>query len=266
MPFLHRIARASWLAGALTVMGTGQATPLPATIVPIDHTPFSHNLSDYAVSGLRDFDTSMKAIFHDDQASRKIGRDAGLIYRLKGNVHVLYKEGSNFRADGLVQGMRATVTINDTRQTYRVSALDIKQTVDLSKAPGKRTSLFELGMISQHYLSYAQGEFLGERLLDGVSCVVFKITFKGPNQDTSHRTVWIDPRTRITLRREEYLQVAQGGKLRDIWVYRDPQEVAPGIFFPARMELDNSDGEKAGETAFINTRVNVGLSDNLFRR
>jgi outer membrane lipoprotein-sorting protein len=263
MSFVQRIARASLLMGTLIVLGGGRAAPRQA---PAAHAPFSHNLSDYAVSGLQDFDTYMRAMFHDDKAARKISKDAGFIYQLKGDVHVRYKAESNFRVDGLVRGFRASFTINDTRQTYRLAALDIKQTVDVRKAPGRRTSLFEVGMISDQYLTYAQGEFQGERPLDGVPCVVFKITFKDSSLDTSHRTVWIDPRTRIILKREEYLQEAQGGKLRDTWWYRDPQEVAPGIFFPMRMELDNSDGEKAGETEFIKTHVNVGLPDSAFRR
>jgi outer membrane lipoprotein-sorting protein len=265
MPFVPRLARASLFMAGLIVMGGGRAMPRQAPSIAASHAPFSHNLSDYAVSELRDLDTTMKAVFHDDKAARKISKDADFVYKLKGDVHLRYKQEANFRADGIVRGFRASVTINDTRQTYRLAALDIKQTVDLSHAPGKRTSLFELGLISRHYLTYAQGEFQGERSLNGVPCVVFKVTFKD-GRDTSHRTIWIDPRTGVTLKREEYLQEAQGGKLRDIWRFRDPKEVAPGIFFPTRMELDNSEGEKAGETEFVNTRVNVGLPDSVFRR
>ena len=266
MPFVQRIAGASLLAGALIVSGGGRATRGQTLTASTTHTPFSHDLNDYAITGLQDFDTTMKAVFHDDKAAHKISKDAGFIYQLKGNVHVRYKEESNFRADGTVRGFRASVTINDTRQTFRLAALDIKQTVDLSKSPGKRTSLFQLGMISKHYLSFTRWEFQGERMLDGVPCVVFKLTFDPSSHDTSHRTIWIDPRTHITLKREEYMQDVQGGKLRDVWWFRDPQEVAPGIFFPTRMELDNSEGEKAGETEFINTRVNLGLQANVFRR
>jgi outer membrane lipoprotein-sorting protein len=263
---MKRLKRACLLLGVLTVMGGGQASSRHAPIAsPEPRAAFSHNLSDYVTSGIKDFDTTMKATFHDDKASRKISKDAGFIYQLKGDVHVRYKELANFRADGKVRGYRASVTINDTRQTYRLAALDIKQTVDLSNAPGKRTSLLSVGMISDHYLSFAQGEFEGERPLDGVPCVVFKITFKD-SHDTSHRLVWIDPKTHITLKREEYLQNAQGGKLRDIWYYRDPQEVAPGIYFPSRIELDNSDAEKAGELTLIDTHINVGLNDDVFRR
>jgi hypothetical protein len=266
MPFAQRIIRISLLLGALAVFAgeapTGRYSVLAQPVQPI---PISHNLSDYAVSNLNDLETTMKAIFHDDDAAHKISKDANLIYQLKGNVLVRYKAENNFRADGLVNGYRATVVINGARQTYRM-ALGVKMTVDVTKAPGKRTSLLDLGLISDYYLTYAQGEFQGERVFEGVPCAVFKLTFKDHSRDTSHRLVWIDPRTHVTLKREEYLQEAQGGKLRDVWLYREPKEVAPGVFFPSRIELYNDESEKAGETEYTGTRVNIGLADDVFRR
>jgi hypothetical protein len=266
MPFAQRIARIGLLTGALAVLGSGLILPRPAmTAQASTNASFSHNLNDYVVSNLIDLDTTMKAVFHDDKAAGKISKDAKLIYELKGNVHIRYKEASNFRADGLVNGFRASAVINDAKQTYRL-ALGIKTTVDLRNAPGKRTSLLDLGMISENYLTYADSEFQGERPFEGTPCAVFKLTFKDRRHDTSHRLVWIDPRTHLTVKREEYMQEANGGKLKAIWLYRDPQEVAPGVFFPSRIELYNADNEKAGETAYLNTHANVGIRDDVFRR
>lgn len=266
MPFTPRIARIGLLLGALAVMGAGLAAPRRTTLaLAAPRAPISNKLNDYVVYNLKDFETTMKAVFHDDNAARKINKDADLIYQLKGAVHIRYKEENKFRADGLVRGYRASVIVNDARQTYRL-ALGVKNTVDLGNAPGKRTTLLDMGLLSEYYLTYAQGEYQGVRPFEGVQCAVFKLTFKDRSHDTSHRIVWIDPRTHITLKREEYLQEKQGGKLRDIWLYRDPQEVAPGFFFPSRIELYNSEFEKAGETTYTNTHVNVGLSDDVFRR
>ena len=74
--------------------------------------------------------------------------------------------------------------------------------------------------------------------------------------------IWIDPKTRVTLKREEY---TQEGKLNATYYYRDPKEVAPGIWFPSRIEVFNSEGQKAGETAYNNVKVNVGIEDSVFR-
>lgn len=253
-------------AGGFVLIGAGITLLMrtPPTLAAI-RDPFSNRLGDYVTSKLSDFDTMMKATFHDDEAARKINKDADLIYQLKGNVRIRYKVVNNFRADGLVRGFRASVVVNDSRQTYRL-ALGVKKTDDLIHAPGRRMSLLDMGLVSDYYLTYAQGEYQGRRPFEGVPCAVFRLTFKDRSHDTSYRLVWIDPKTHITLKREEYLQEAQGGKLRDIWVFRAPQEVAPGVFFPSRVELYNSDNEKAGVIEYMSTHVNVGLRDDVFRR
>ncbi len=205
----------------------------------------------------------MVATFHDDAAARKINKDIGMMYQLKGNVRIRYKEENKFRADGQIGASKGTLIINDTKQTFAV--LGIKKTDSLGKTPGKRKSLLDMGLVSEAYLTYAQGEFIGERPFEGTPCAVFKITYKDRNEDSSHRIVWIDPKTKITLKREEYAQDISGGKLRSIWLYREPREIAPGIWFPSRIELFNNENEKAGVTTYTNTRVNVGLSDDVFK-
>ena len=268
MSFMRSIARFGLLMGTLTCLGGLTITPRHTDIAfaaPIKaKTPLSDKLSDYVSPKLEDFETTMKAVFHNDSAARKIDKDAGLIYQLKSNVHIRYKEENKFRADGQIGVGKASLIVNDSKQSYKLS-LGFKKTEDLGKAPGKRKSLLDVGLISEYYLTYAQGEFLGEKPFEGVQCAVFKITFKDRNLDTSHRTVWIDPKTKITLKREEYMQDARGGKLRDVWLYRDPIEVSPGLFFPSRIELYNNENQKAGETAYSNTRVNIGLNNDIFR-
>lgn len=247
----------------LSVLSTLSLTaPASAQTQPATH--ISDKLSDYVVPNLADFETTMKAVFHDDNAARKIDKDAGLIYQLKSNVKIRYKEENKFRADGQIGINRASLIINDSHQTYRLS-LGVKKTEDLGNAPGKRKSLLDVGLLSDYYLTYAQGEFMGVHNFEGTDCAVFKLTFKDRSLDTSHRIIWIDPKTRITLKREEYLQDSRGGKLRDTWFYRRPIEVAPGLFFPSRIELFNNENKKAGETAYTETKVNIGLKDDVFR-
>ncbi len=253
------------LMAVFALLGSGMDAPRHnALAFAAPRAAVSGKLSDYEVTKLEDFETTMKATFHNDYAARKIDRDAGLIYQLKSNVHIRYKEENKFRADGTIGVNRASLIINDSKQSVRLS-LGIKKTEDMGAAPGKRKTLLDVGLISEYYLKYAQGEFIGERVFEGTPCAVFKITFKDRSLDTSHRIVWIDPKTKITLKREEYLQDTRGGKLRDVWLYRDPREVAPGLYFPTRIELYNNENQKAGETTYTQTRVNIGLSDSLFR-
>lgn len=266
MSFRNHITRFTLLLGAFALIGGAEITPRQATsafAAQAKSAPISSKLSDYAVAKLDDFETTMKAVYHDDNAARKINNDIGMLYQLKGDVLIRYKEENKFRADGKLGASKASLVINDAQQTY--SLVGLKQTTNMGKAPGKRKSLLDVGLISEYYLSYAQGEFLGEKPFEGVQCAVFKITYKDRSLDTSHRIVWIDPKTKVTLKREEYAQEGSGGKLRSIWLYRQPVEIVPGLFFPTRIELLNNENKKAGETSYTNTHVNVGLDDKVFR-
>ena len=273
MSFTSRLFRPVALVVAFGCMGTGLTLPRGGNNAAFaaPRAPLSAKLSDYVVPKLDDFETTMKAIFHDDAAARKINRDIGMLYQLKGDVRIRYKEENKFRADGQLGATKASIVITDASQTFKLS-IGIKKSMDMGNAPGKRKSLLDMGLISDYYLTYAQGEFLGERPFEGVTCAVFKITYKNRSLDNSHRIVWIDPKTKITLRREEYAQDGNGGKLRSVWLYRGAKDspatftqVAPGIYFPSSIELYNNENQKAGETAYTNTRINVGLGDDVFK-
>lgn len=265
MSVIKRAFRAFLLPVALIGFG-GALTAPPAQQSAFAAPPgkISANLNDYVVPKLDDFDTTMKSTFFDKYASQKINRDIGAIYQLKGNVRIRYKEENKFRAEGMLGASKVVYVINDAKQVVSIGSL-AKVKTELGKTPGKRKSLLDMGLVSEAYLAYAQGEFIGERPFEGTPCAVFKITYKDRSQDSSHRIVWIDPKTRITLKREEYAQDISGGKLRSIWMYREPKEIAPGIYFPSRIELYNNENEKAGVTSYSNTHVNVGLSDDIFK-
>jgi len=248
----------------LSLLGIAIASPL---VLPLQRaiaaqapaTP-STNLNDYVANHLDDFTTMMKVLAHDDNAGRKINKDFGMIYQLKGDVTLNYKEENKLRLDGHIGASKGTFIVNNTTQYVRLS-VGINDKRDLGKSPGKRKTLLDVGLISTGYLAYAEGQALGPRPVDGVICQVFRISYKDKSLDTSHRIVWIDPKTKVTLKREEY---SQKGKLNATFYYKEPKEVAPGVWFPSRIEVYNNEGQKAGETSYSSTKVNQGLSDSLF--
>jgi outer membrane lipoprotein-sorting protein len=222
----------------------------------------STSIADYVASKLDDFTATMKIAQYDEKASLKINKDFGLIYQLKSDVKVRYKEENKYRADARVKTSNLTYILNGTRQHVRWSPPDIKDTRDLGNEPGKRKTLLDVGLISSAYLAYTRAEFKRTQPVDGVNCAVFRISYRDQNLDTSHRLVWIDPTTRVTLKREEY---TQEGKLSTTWYYRNPKQVAPGIWFPSRIEVYNNEGQKAGTTLYTDVKVNQGLDDSIFK-
>lgn len=219
------------------------------------------DVNDYVASKLDDFIATMHVVQHDDNAARKIHPDFGLIYKLKGDIKIRYKEENMMRIDGKVGASNATLIVAGTHQYVKFGP-GITRKDDLGASPGKRKTLLDVGMISSGYLAYTNPQSLGSRPVNGVMCGVFRISYKDQTLDTSHRIVWVDPKTRITLKREEY---SQTGKLVATFYYRDARQVAQGIWFPSRIEVFNAEGQKAGETSYRDVKVNQGLADSLFK-
>lgn len=242
------------LLACLALLGLGAAHRADAQAEP------SHHLGDYAVSTLNDFKASMKIVEFSEHEGVKINKDFPLIYKIKGDIKVQYKEENMLRVDGLLGASNATLIVNGTTQYATIPAAHIKTKISLGKEPGKRKTLLDVGMISPGYLAYTQYEFKRTQVVDGVLCAVFKVSYRDKTLDTSHRMIWIDPKTKITLKRDEY---SQEGKLNATFLYKQPVE-QDGFWFPTRIEAYNNEGKRAGVTGYNSVKVNVGLADSVF--
>lgn len=220
----------------------------------------SQNIHDYVPEKLDDFSAIMRVDHYDEHAGEKIHRDFGYIYKLKGDVKIQYKEENKLRLDAQIGASNLTLIVNNATQYVR--AVGLKQTSNLGSTPGKRKTLLDAGFISNGYLTIAEAEFKRTQEVKGVLCALFRVSYKDKSLDTSHRLVWIDPKTKIVLKREEY---SQQGKLNATFYYLDPKEVAPGVWFPTRIEVYNRDNQEAGVTLYRNVHVNQGLEESVFR-
>lgn len=248
------------VVSGLALLGTCAALLPTSNLASAGQQNLSNNIADYVANKLDDVTSSMRVTFYDDQAGRKMGEGFEVMHKLKGEVQMRYKEENKLRLDA--RAPKATFVINNTTQQVSVPSLGIRTTMNFADAPGKRKTLLDVGLISQGYLAYTQAEFRRTAPVNGVMCAVFRISYRNKQLDTSHRMVWVDPKTKITLKREEY---SQEGKLNGTFFYKDPKEVAPGIWFPSAIEVVNNEGQKAGVTAYKNVKVNQGLDDSLFK-
>jgi len=219
------------------------------------------NIRSYVCQKLDDFTATMTVVKANQRELSKISPDFGLLYRFK-SVLMRYKEPNKVRIEGSVEGAKGVYVLNGSIQFVSFPKLGIRTRRDFGKSPGKRKSLMDVGLISDFYLSYVNAKFLREGTVDGVPVAVFDMTYKDRDEDTSHHIIYVDPKTRVVLKRESY---SQEGKLQAIYYYRDLQEVRPGIWFPTRIEAQNTDRVVAGVTAYQNIRVNVGLADSIFQ-
>jgi outer membrane lipoprotein-sorting protein len=201
------------------------------------------DINSYVSPKLDDFTATMKVMSHNDDAGAKINKDFPMIYQLKGDVKVQYKEENKLRLDARLKTANIIFVVNGTKQIVVAKSIGINTTTNLGPNPGKRKTLLDVGMLSEGYLAYSNAEFKGMVNYSGVNCAKYRLWYKDKS-DTSFRLVWIDPKTTYT--------------------YLDPKEIAPGIWFPTHVAATNNEGQKAGELSYNDVKVNQGIDDSVF--
>lgn len=211
-------------------------------------------LDDFVTRGLVDLRAAVSATKADATELEKINRDFAALYRLR-TLTLSIAAPDRFRFENEI-GM---YLVNGSTRYYRVKALRIKKREDIGNQPGKRPSLLDLGLVTPDVLAALEWRFVRDEPIDSTRCAVFDVTFR---QDPGiHYRMWIDPKTRVVLRRE-WRDAA--GKLRAVFLCREPREVKPGIWLPTRIEVRNADDAVAGVLSYTDIAVNSGLDASLF--
>lgn len=242
---MHTRFRCVWRAAIAVLVFTGAAVNGHADAPALD---------DYVTRGLVDLRATVSATKADPAELEKINRDFAALYRLR-NLTLSIAAPDRFRFENEI-GM---YLVNGATRYYRVKALRIKKREEIGNQPGKRPSLLDLGLVTPDVLAALEWRYVRDEPVDSSRCAVFDVTFR---QDPSiHYRMWIDPKTRIVLRRE-WRDAA--GKLRAVFLCREPREVKPGIWLPTRIEARNAEDAVAGVLSYTDILVNSGLDASLF--
>jgi outer membrane lipoprotein-sorting protein len=220
----------------------------------------STNIKDYVGERLDDFTATVTVVKADQRELSKISRDIGMAYRFK-NMTMKYKEPNRAWMEGAAEGTKVTFILNGTKQIVKLQGRTVS-VKDQGDSPGKRKSLMDVGLLSDFYLSYTNAKFLREGTVEGTKVAVFDMTYKDRDEDTSHHIIYIDPATKVVRKRESY---SQEGKLQAIYHFKDIEQVKPGVWFPTRVEAQNTDRVIAGVMAYKSIAVNTNIPDSVFK-
>ncbi len=218
----------------------------------------SQDINDYVQTRLRDLRATVRQQTANQRELEKINKDFANSYRIK-QMTARYKEPSKMRLESKVGVVNVVYIINGNYK--HVSAGPIKNTDDISNAPGKRQSLMDFGILTPSFMKLVNAKFLRYDHEGGVRYPVFELTWAN-SDDTSKHIVWMDGKTRTVVKRQWY---NQEGKLMAIFYYKEPKEVARGIWVPTRVEVYNAQGKLGGVTTYVDLHVNEGLPDSLFQ-
>ena len=198
---------------------------------------------------------SSEIVTENQDELKKISGDISIAYRLHRGA-LVYEQPGKLRIEATIPHLATGYYIINGNEKLTVGPFYHKKQ-DTTGEPGKRQTLLDFGLVPPELLTDYTATFL--RRENGLLC--FQIQPKQAGE-TQKDLVWIDPKTHITTQRYNY---GRDGKLTKWFLYKNPLEVAPGIFVPTRVELYNTQNKLAGATVYQNIRVNQPVSDSLFK-
>ncbi|MGE0001983.1 MAG: outer membrane lipoprotein-sorting protein [Fimbriimonadaceae bacterium] len=219
-------------------------------------------ITDYTQSGLRDLSFTAKVLSAKQAELKKINQDFSVSYRFSSS-NVWLKEPMMLRMESVVDDTKIFYIVNGSKRLVSVPRTGLRQREDLSKAPGKRQTPLDFGLLTPSlFKGLFQAKYIRtETRGDLKGCLVFDLTYLPSLDDTSRNRVWVDPQRKYTPKREWYTQL--GGYLLATFTYSDVKSVG-GVYVPQKVSVNNSEGKFAGSTAYQNVKVNTGLAASLF--
>lgn len=230
---------------------------LAATAVPLEQ-----SISGYVPTSFRDLSFTAKVQSAKQSELAKINQDFAKSYRFKSS-NVWLKEPMMLRMEAKVEDTDIYFIVNGGRKLIKVPRANINQRDDVSKAPGKRQTPLDFGLLTPSLFSnFLTAKFVRKEASgDYAGYGVFDLTYIEKLDDTSRHRVWIDPERKFTAKREWY---NQQGYLLATFAYTDAQKVN-GLWIPTKATVRNSSGAFGGTTAYLNVKVNQGIADSLFK-
>ncbi|MBV9850018.1 MAG: hypothetical protein JO250_10135 [Armatimonadetes bacterium] len=189
----------------------------------------------------------------------EIGGDFANFYRLQRgakSLSLIYMQPGNLRFDANVLNAHITYAISGNTRVTNIPFLHIHKVESIAGSPGKRTTLLDSGVVPPEQLTDYNATYLRQE--KGLLC--FQLLSR-MHSEPFKDLVWIDPKTHITAQRYHY---DRNGKLVAWYLYKNPVLVAPGVYFPTRVEVYSPKMKLAGVTVYKNIRVNPPVSPATF--
>ncbi len=232
-----------------------QFAALAALMVGAQNT---YDWNDIVQKGFRDATFEARAVKGYQKELKKINSDFAYSYRFD-FMTAKVKEPYMLRLESVVDDTKLMYIMNGTKKYYNVGGR-IKGTDDVSKAPGKRQTLMDFGILTPSlFADPFKGTFV--RVDRESGDLVFDLTYQTKYDDGSRNRVWVSKDKKYITKRVWFNQ--EGIQLAT-FIYENPKN-KDGIWFPTRCTVKNNDDKVAGITEYTKMVINAGLPDSLFK-
>lgn len=229
------------------------ATTLAATTLGL-----APSIDDYVQSSLKDVSFTASVAKSSQTELKKINNDFASAYRFN-KTSVMLKEPFKLRMEAKVEDMDILFIVNGGTKAYKIPSRGLSRKENVSKAPGKRQTAFDFGILTPALFSnYYSAKFVREDSRTGMT--VFDVTYVASLNDKTRHRIWVDDSKKFVSRREWY---GQDGFLKATFEYTNPSQVG-GVWVPTSLTVKNSENKFSGQMSYTNFKVNSGLNESLF--
>lgn len=223
--------------------------------------PQSQDIRSYVQSAFDDAQFTVVTGAHSIPELSKINKDFTQSYRFKSS-QVWLKEPFKLKMISEVDDSQIMYIVNGGKRMYKIPRSGLSQTTDVSKAPGRRQTSFDFGILTPSlFNNFFQATFVRSDRATGD--VVFDLTYVPALADSSRQRIWIDPATKQLTKREWYAQRRNQGRLMATFFYENPKKFGE-ITMATQVIVNNADNKRAGVVNYTGIKVNTGLADSLF--
>lgn len=224
-------------------------------------TPQSQDIKNYVQSTFEDAQFTVVTGQHSISELAKISKDFSQSYRFK-TSQVWIKEPFKLRMVSEVDDSTVMYIVNGGKRMYKFPRSGVSKTDDISKAPGKRQTAFDFGILTPALVNnYFVADFIRTDRATGDA--VFDLTYIPNLKDSSRNRIWIDPQTKVITKREWYAQKRNNGRLMATFFYSNPKKIG-SVTVSTGVRVNNADNKQAGTLSYTNLKVNLDLPESLF--
>jgi outer membrane lipoprotein-sorting protein len=216
-------------------------------------------ISEFIERDFRDATFVAKKVRGDQRELKKINDDFGQSYRFD-STKVQIKEPFMLRLESVVDETSVLYILNGPNLLIRVPRLRLTTRQNLSKAPGRRQTTLDFGILTPSLFDGSLFEAKFVRIDRGTGNAVYDVTYLPVLDDTSRHRIWIDREKKYVTKREWY---NQPGRQLATFFYEEPVYTSK-VWLPTRMTVRNVEGKVAGITKYESFKINSGLEASLF--
>lgn len=209
-----------------------------------------------ATRNFHDLTMNVRIAYSNQEVLEDIGKDFGLAYKFR-DSKLFFKMPDMFKMTARAGFVNVTYII--TGNIKRIEAGIIRKTEDISKAPHKKQTVLDVGVVSDSIWDDFIVDGVKKETYEGKPVYVIEMHLS--NSPLKKEFIWVDAHDFRLLKREKY---EADHSLRMRFVYSKHKRYKDAVWIPSEVRAYDGKGRLGGTSVYSNIKVNTGLTKSDF--